>query len=186
MERSTRLNRASGDDDALEVDVIVHVDAWRHAVPALDDDCVRWARHAFARGQDNGAGSDRAGPAEVAVVLATDAFARALNRDYRGIDRPTNVLSFPAGDPVALQLPGAPRLLGDVVIAFETTRDEAARLGKPVAEHLCHLVVHGILHLIGYDHESERDAEAMERLETAILAVFHLADPYASDAKSQG
>lgn len=166
--------------------MIVDADAWRHEVSALENRCVRWAKCAFARGQTNGAGSDGAAPAEVAVVLAADAFVQALNRDYRGIDRPTNVLSFPAGDPGARPLPGAPRLLGDVVIAFETTRDEAARLGKPVAEHLCHLVVHGILHLIGYDHESEQDAEAMERLETAILGALGVADPHASVAKSEG
>lgn len=171
--------------EAPEVDVIIRADAWEAAVPAVAARCRRWVWHALSSA--DGAG---AGPVEVAVVLADDPFVQGLNRDYRGIDRPTNVLSFPAGDPVhpaaAAGAAGAPRLLGDVVIAFETTRDEAVRLGRPVADHLCHLVVHGILHLIGYDHETDGDAAAMERLETRLLAGLGVADPYATDDNSEG
>lgn len=118
--------------------------------------------------------------AEVSVLLCDDATIQRLNRDWRGFDRPTNVLSFPApaGGP-----PHGPRLLGDIAVAFETTRREAGSEGKSVADHLTHLVVHGFLHLIGYDHEVESEALRMEALETSILADLGIADPYAaSDA----
>lgn len=121
----------------------------------------------------------RSGPAEVGVVLADDATLRRLNRDFRGRDAPTNVLSFPSGDMAGGPEPG-PRLLGDVVLALETARHEAAAQGKSLADHLSHLVVHGVLHLLGHDHESEPEAERMERLEAAILSRLGIADPYAA------
>jgi probable rRNA maturation factor len=113
---------------------------------------------------------------ELAVVLTDDAAIRALNRDWRGKDAPTNVLSFPA----QAAPPGrrAPRLLGDIVIAYETVAREAAVQGKPFMHHLAHLAVHGFLHLIGYDHAADEDADAMERLEVAILARLEVPDPY--------
>lgn len=115
--------------------------------------------------------------AEVSLLLCDDATIQQLNRDWRGLDRPTNVLSFPApkGGPAH-----GPRLLGDIAVAFETTRREAEAEGKPVADHLTHLVVHGYLHLIGYDHEVETEALQMEALETSILADLGIADPYAT------
>jgi probable rRNA maturation factor len=109
---------------------------------------------------------------ELAIVLGDDAAVQALNRCWRGINKPTNVLSFPGGAAAA-------GLLGDIVIAYETTAREAARLNKPFAHHLAHLVVHGFLHLLGYDHESDEEADAMERLERRILAELHVPDPYA-------
>lgn len=114
---------------------------------------------------------------EVSVVLADDAAVQALNRDHRGKDRPTNVLSFPP----AYSPPAGvgPRPLGDVILALETVRDEAAKQGKSAADHLRHLVVHGILHLSGYDHETEAEAEEMEDLERTVLASLGIADPYA-------
>lgn len=124
------------------------------------------------------------GPLELAIVLADDAAVRRLNRDYRGVDRPTNVLSFPlvdarAGDEAAAA--GAPLLLlGDVVVAYETVTAEAAEQGKAPVDHLRHLVVHGVLHLLGYDHDADPDADAMERLEARILAQFGVVDPYAA------
>jgi len=112
---------------------------------------------------------------ELAVVLADDATVRALNRRWRDIDAPTNVLSFPASRPG----PGeAPALLGDIVIAFETTAREAAAENKPFTHHLAHLVVHGFLHLVGYDHQSDDAADAMERLEGRILEGLGVPDPY--------
>jgi probable rRNA maturation factor len=114
------------------------------------------------------------GEAELAVMLTDDSGIRTLNSNWRGIDKPTNVLSFPA-----LQAPaGAPRMLGDIAIAFETTRKEADEEQKPFDHHLSHLAVHGFLHLIGYDHENDDDAEAMEGLETEILAQLGIPDPY--------
>lgn len=112
---------------------------------------------------------------EISIALADDALVRALNRDYRGIDRATNVLSFPAGDPGA---PGRPWLIGDAVLALETVEAEASEAGRPVVDHVTHLVVHGVLHLLGYDHETEADAAVMETLEIDILAGLDIENPY--------
>lgn len=109
--------------------------------------------------------------AELSVALADDATLRQLNRDYRGKDKPTNVLSFPG--------PGGP-LLGDIAMALETLLAEAAEEGIAPEHHLAHLTVHGLLHLLGHDHETEAGALAMEALETAILAGLGIADPHAA------
>ena len=103
---------------------------------------------------------------------------RALNARWRGLDQPTNVLSFPAAAPAGI---AKARLLGDVVLAFETMAREAADEGKPLADHYRHLVAHGFLHLLGFDHDSEADAERMEAIETRILARLGVADPYRVD-----
>lgn len=122
---------------------------------------------------------------EVAVLLTDDASVKTLNRDFRHIDKPTNVLSFPAPNVPSLQgglqggLQGMPRALGDIAIAFETTRAEAIAEGKPLAHHLSHLAIHGFLHLIGHDHDNDGDAETMEALERTILASLNIPDPYA-------
>jgi len=120
------------------------------------------------------------GEAELAVMLTDDAGIRTLNSNWRGIDKPTNVLSFPALPPTGPAGPDdAPRMLGDIAIAYETTRKEADDEQKPFDHHLSHLAVHGFLHLIGYDHESDGDAETMETLEQEILAQLGIPDPYA-------
>jgi probable rRNA maturation factor len=117
--------------------------------------------------------------AELAVMLTDDSGIRTLNLNWRGIDKPTNVLSFPALPPAGPGGPDdAPRMLGDIAIAYETTRSEADDEQKPFDHHLSHLAIHGFLHLIGYDHESDADAEAMETLETEILAQLGIPDPY--------
>ena len=105
---------------------------------------------------------------ELAIVLTDDSRIRALNKAWRGKDEPTNVLSFPARPPV----------LGDIVIAFETLSREAKAERKLFAHHLAHLAVHGYLHLAGYDHERDHEADAMEALETAILGRLKVPDPY--------
>lgn len=115
--------------------------------------------------------------AEVSVLLSDDAQVHALNAQWRGIDKSTNVLSFPAAS--AEKLASAP-MLGDIVIAFETTEREAAEEGKSLADHAAHLVVHGFLHLLGFDHQTRLEAERMEALETSALATLGVADPYAS------
>ena len=118
--------------------------------------------------------------AELAVMLTDDAGIRTLNKDFRGIDKPTNVLSFPALQPTGTSSPDeAPRMLGDIAIAYETLRREADAEHKPFDHHLTHLTVHGFLHLIGYDHETDGDAEEMENLERRILAQLGIPDPYA-------
>ena len=114
--------------------------------------------------------------AGVSLLLAGDAEVRALNARWRGHDKPTNVLSFPAA--------GAERLaegaaLGDIVLAFETLAGEAEATGIPLADHYRHLIAHGFLHLIGYDHQTDEEAERMEALETRILARLGVPNPYA-------
>jgi len=119
------------------------------------------------------------GDAELAVMLTDDSGIRTLNSNWRGIDKPTNVLSFPALQPTGTGTPDdAPRMLGDIAIAYETTRREADEEQKPFDHHLSHLAVHGFLHLIGYDHEKDDDAETMEGLEQEILAQLGIPDPY--------
>jgi probable rRNA maturation factor len=120
------------------------------------------------------------GEAELAVMLTDDAGIRTLNKNWRGQDKPTNVLSFPALPPTGPQSPDdAPRMLGDIAIAYETTRREADDGQKPFDHHLSHLAVHGFLHLLGWDHENDDDAEEMEILEREILEVLGIPDPYA-------
>lgn len=116
-------------------------------------------------------------PSELSLVFTDDAHVRALNAAWRGKDGPTNVLSFPAF-PVK---PGAalPPMLGDIVLAFETVDAEARAEGKKVEDHIVHLVVHGLLHCLGHDHETDEDAEAMEAVERRALARLAIADPYA-------
>jgi probable rRNA maturation factor len=115
--------------------------------------------------------------AELSLQLVDDARIRALNAHWRGIDKATNVLSFPAAAPAEIAC--AP-LLGDIVIAFETVEREAAQERKSLADHTVHLIVHGFLHLLGFDHESAAEADRMEAVETAILARLEIANPYAS------
>lgn len=112
---------------------------------------------------------------EVSVVLTDDTAIRTLNRDWRCIDTPTNVLSFPA----QTATPGVPRpLLGDIVIAYETLARESTAEHKPLLHHLAHLAVHGFLHLLGYDHQTDSQAATMEGLERDILARLGIGDPY--------
>jgi probable rRNA maturation factor len=115
--------------------------------------------------------------AEVSVQLSDDAHVRVLNGRWRGIDKATNVLSFPASTPA--QIATAP-LLGDIVVAFETAEREAAQEGKTFPDHAVHLVAHGFLHLLGFDHRTAAEADRMEALEISILAKLGIADPYAS------
>jgi probable rRNA maturation factor len=114
--------------------------------------------------------------AELAIVLSDDSAIRALNRDWRGKDAATNVLSFPAAGSGKAS---ARRYLGDIIIAYQTTAREAAAESKPFRHHLAHLAIHGYLHLIGYDHDNERAAQKMERMERAVLARLAVPDPYA-------
>ncbi|MDE0175995.1 MAG: rRNA maturation RNase YbeY [Defluviicoccus sp.] len=127
------------------------------------------------------AAADMAGRSvEIGIALADDAETARLNGRYRGLGRPTDVLSFASGEAVGGggRPEQPPAMLGDIVIAFETSARDAARAGKRLDHHLQHLVVHGLLHLLGYDHETERDANRMEALEVEILKRLGIADPY--------
>ena len=121
-------------------------------------------------GRENRPQGGREG-AEVSILFTDDAAMKRLNAEYCGKDRPTNVLSFPQG---------AGPLLGDIVLAAETVGREAALAEKPLTHHIAHLLIHGFFHLIGYDHDADEDAEAMEELERAALSRLGIPDPYAA------
>jgi probable rRNA maturation factor len=152
-----------------EIEVIIRSARWRKRPSART--IVKTAILAAARAVSTP-------PNELAIVLSDDSAIRALNRDWRGKNAPTNVLSFPAAAPGKGQ-PGS-QYVGDIVIAYQTAVREAAAEGKPFNHHLTHLAIHGYLHLLGYDHENDRDAEKMERLERRILKRLAIPDPYAA------
>lgn len=170
---------------ALALDVLIEAARWTDADAAVVRRAVRAALDAAAA--DGALGSPSpiatAPVVELAVSLSDDAGIRDLNCQYRGRDRATNVLSFAALDAGPGEIPasvvaGMPLLLGDVVIARETCAREATAAGKGFDDHLTHLVVHGVLHLVGYDHIDEDEAEAMEALERRVLAGLGIGDPY--------
>lgn len=166
------------DGSTIEVDVVVEADAWS-ALPAaaeLIEVAVAAACRAAGIDGDNDEDDEIPDAAEIAVMLTDDEGIRVLNRDWRGKDKATNVLSFPS--PQVARAGGDPHL-GDIAIAYQTMEREAASEGKPLADHLVHLAVHGTLHLLGHDHEETGDAEAMEALERSILADLGVPDPYA-------
>jgi probable rRNA maturation factor len=160
----------------LSVEVAVEFEKWRRAYPEAAALAGGAARAAFRAAAEE-AGLPPAAQVVIGVTLTDDAEQRRLNRIWRGKDAPTNVLAFPAAGPEAPPA-GAPLLLGDVVLALETVAGEATSQQKPLGDHLRHLVVHGVLHLLGRDHEDAAEAVAMERLETAILAELGVPDPY--------
>ena len=157
------------------IDISMLCPDWLRVCPTAKDLAHDATRNALAHGK---AGLPPQTVIEVAVSLADDALQQQLNRDWRGVDHPTNVLAFPAWTRGAPIPPAAPLLLGDVVLAFETVVHEAEEQGKALADHLSHLIVHGVLHLFGYDHASEAEAVIMEALETSILAKLGVPDPY--------
>jgi probable rRNA maturation factor len=158
-----------GGRNSVQIEVIVRSPRWRSRPKAKT--VVKSAIWAAAK-----AVSTR--PTELAIVLADDSAIQALNREWRGKNAPTNVLSFPAAAPGKAR--SASPYIGDVIIAYQTTAREAAAEGKPFDHHLAHLALHGFLHLLGYDHENARDAGEMERLERRILERLDIPDPYAS------
>jgi probable rRNA maturation factor len=165
---------------------------WRKALP----EAARIGRQAARRALKAGLGSAHGKGAtlkgqevlELSLVLSDDAAIQVLNRDFRGKDKPTNVLSFAALDSLPLDsgrpahtLPaGMPCHLGDVVLALETLKAEARVQRKSLKQHYSHLVVHGVLHLLGFDHERAKDARHMEDLERDVLAGLGWPDPYLS------
>jgi probable rRNA maturation factor len=157
------------------VDVASTCTGWSQACPGAE----RHARRVAHRALEHAAPAAlRQARLEVAIVLADASLQRGLNRDYRGVDTPTNVLAFPAWEPGTRVPIGAPVLLGDVVLALEIVAREASEQNKPIADHLRHLVVHGVLHLLGYDHMTPTEALMMEELERSILADLGVSDPY--------
>ena len=164
--------------DAYQIEVSAPCPGWAQDCAEAETLAAGAARRALLCGEAPNA-------AVVDITLTDDDEQRTLNRTWRGKDAPTNVLAFPlmSLDP-DLDVPvppGAPLLLGDVVLAFETVRREAAEQNKTLADHLRHLVVHGVLHLLGYDHQDEAEAERMESIERELLAGLDIPDPYAID-----
>lgn len=157
----------------FSIDISAESEGWSK-VRDLES-CVRRAAEAAMLDND-------APPSEISVVLSDDEHIRELNKHHRGMDKPTNVLSFPAA---RIKTPaGAARILGDIVLAYETVAREATEESKPIENHLSHLVVHGVLHLLGYDHEDDQEAELMEARERQILAKLGIPDPYAERGPS--
>lgn len=149
------------------IDIAIEAPGWA----ALDDLCGLAEAAICAAIEESGVRLTDG--AEVSILLCDDAFIAGLNQKWRGQGKPTNVLAFPSGGSVA----SAP-VLGDIVIALETASAEAEAAAKPLREHVTHLLVHGFLHLVGYDHEVEADAEKMEALEVAVLARLGIENPY--------
>ena len=160
---------------SLEVDVTITCSAWSEAIDAEPE---FWSQRA-AEAAIEAAQLTFRDPVEVSVLFCDDAQIRELNKNWRGQDKPTNVLAFPA--PFE---PGAPvRLLGDVALAYETASREAESEGKSLAQHATHLMVHGVLHLLGYDHETDIEADEMEGCERTALARLGYPDPYAANGE---
>lgn len=166
----------------IRIIIAVPCGAWLRRIPDARARCRRLAKAALAAGGFDAAKHGRGRTAELSLVLGDDALLRRLNREFRGKDKPTNVLSFPALDPrgARAERPVLHEVvpLGDVALAYETTASEARQQGKTLSAHLAHLVVHGVLHVLGYDHLSKAQATEMETLETALLARFGFSDPY--------
>ncbi len=138
--------------------------------------CRTAAAEAIASAQET------SGEVEISIVLADDAFVRELNRTWRNMDVPTNVLAFPCSNVDESVGVGAERLLGDVIVAFQTTQREAVELYLPLEHHFAHLIIHGVLHLLGYDHIDDGDAATMQKLEVEALARLGMGDRYEEDA----
>ncbi len=162
----------------IALDISVEAPGWE-ALPDLEELCRQAVTAALTE-----AGADvEAGDGVMLSLLFTDDTAIArLNRDWRGKDQPTNVLSFPAAPGIN---PLGPEPLGDIALAWETCAREAAEEGKTIAAHVAHLVVHGVLHCLGDDHEEDAQAEAMEAREVAALARMGIADPYMERASGR-
>lgn len=153
----------------IELEVVVEAGGWDE-LPGMAELARSAAEAALATIPD--ATED---PVAATLLLTDDPQIALLNQRWRGQDKPTNVLSFPSAAPA---IPGEPRQLGDVVLAFGTLAREAEADGKSLADHAAHLVVHGVLHLLGEDHATDGEADAMERIERAALAALGIADPY--------
>lgn len=159
----------------LSIETSVECDSWRVLgdLDALIDRCITEALAETGELLRDGA--------EVSLLLCDDARIRELNAQFRGMDKPTNVLSFPGPEPIETA-----HVLGDIAISYETVAREAEEQGKLFAHHFCHMIVHGFLHLLGYDHETDDEADAMEADEARVLQRLGIADPYRENQHSEG
>lgn len=158
----------------LFIELNVEAEQWAEVLPDFEAQARRALNAALQAGGDvDGA---LGGAVEISVLLSDDAAVQVLNRDWRGQDKPTNVLSFPSDEDEAL--PGQALFLGDIAVALETTQREAAEQNLTFSDHFCHLLVHGMLHVLGFDHETDKQADEMEPLEIEILNGLGIANPY--------
>lgn len=148
------------EEDEDPITIVVEEERWLSLFPELEDKARAVVRAVLEAEELEG---------EIAVVFADDAMVQGLNREFRGKDKPTNVLSFPAKDEV---------MLGDIIVSLDTLEREAAEQHKDLWHHTTHMLVHGVLHVIGYDHEDDAEAEEMEAREVALLAGFMISNPY--------
>ena len=164
-----RRERQNADMPGSQIDICIRDENWRQ-IPGPE----RFIRKIITAAQGL---CETPEAFEMSIVLDSDLAVQALNRDFRGKDAPTNVLSFPGYDGAAL-LPGQPAPLGDIILAHETLTREAGAQGKSLEQHLAHLLIHGFLHLLGYTHENDSEARIMEAKERAIMQQLGFPDPY--------
>lgn len=150
-------------DRDIPIDILVGTAGWNEALGRAEEFCLKVIKNMLADHQFKKTG-------ELSIALVNDNEIQTLNQTYRGKDKPTNVLSFPDSGPAPI--------LGDIVIAYETVAKEATERGKSLSDHLTHMLVHGFLHLQGYDHENDADGAIMEDLEVAILTKMNIDNPY--------
>ena len=161
------------DNGVLSIDLRIADPRW----DALGDvDALAGHVLGYAANQTKSAG-------EVSILMTDNAEMHALNKKWRGFDKPTDVLSFPADGP---EIPGEPVHLGDIAMGYETAFGDAQAMGRPFEGHVSHLLIHGFLHLLGYDHIESEDAKVMEPLEATILAGLGWPDPYATGPYAGG
>jgi probable rRNA maturation factor len=162
---------------ACTIEVALACAGWTGQCPGAESLARSAAELALSRGTTD-LGLTWQSTVELGITLANATSQRQLNREYRGQDEATNVLAFPVWEAGMRLPPGPPVLLGDIVLALETVAQEAAEQEKPIGDHLVHLIVHGVLHLLGYDHLTQVEAATMESLERLILAELGVPDPY--------
>jgi probable rRNA maturation factor len=161
----------------IEINVIVDKPCWEEAIPSCEQEIQNAALEALR-------GAQWKHPTEINILLTDEGVSQHLNQTFRKINKPTNVLSFPDLEPHEVtdlfsgEISKNPVFLGDIALSFETIKREASGQGKPIGDHVIHLVVHGVLHLLGFDHENDEDAFTMESLETTILSTLNISNPY--------
>lgn len=155
------------------IEVAVEEGSWNQAVTGIDEFCGRIVNAAL-----NGSGVALKPNGEISLLLTDDAQLRTLNEQYRGQDKPTNVLAFPGDSPGQAAL-GDAWLIGDIALAFQTLEREALEQAKPFSAHMAHLLIHGTLHLLGFDHDTDEQANHMEQTEIRIMNDLGYPDPYA-------
>ncbi len=163
------MPRTSDPTRSVAIDLAIPCAKWRRALSDAETVATEAARAALKHS------GKKFGAAELSLILSDDKTVHKLNAQWRGKDAPTNVFAFASDE--SPKGP-APTLLGDVILAYETVKREAKEQDKTLPDHFRHLVIHGVLHLLGYDHQADREAKKMESLETRILALMGVADPY--------